>query len=114
MTSASTTVKDFCYTHTQTHLQLYVKEQPLLHTCRERASQLSFVFEPGLRLSAVTTRPSSNPCIDIATDVISDCFKERRVVNSFGNGPEASEATWTSFGEARRNGFKHCRQAVHN
>ncbi|KAG7229806.1 hypothetical protein INR49_012455 [Caranx melampygus] len=45
---------------------------------KEQVSQLSFVFEPGLCLSAVTTHPSSTPCIDIATDVISDCFKDRR------------------------------------
>ena len=64
------------HTHTHAHTDTYVKEQPLLHTCREQVSQLSFVFEPGLRLSTVTTHPSSNPCIDIATDVISDCFKE--------------------------------------
>lgn len=59
------------------HKHLYVKEQPLLHTCRERVSQLSFVFEPGLRLSSVTTHPSSNPCVDIATDLISDCLRKR-------------------------------------
>lgn len=59
------------------------------------------MFEPGLRLSTVTTHPSSYPCIDIATDVISDRFKEMRDVNSLGNGPQASEATWTSSGEAR-------------
>lgn len=58
------------------------------------------MFEPGLRISTVTTHPSSYPCIDIATDLISDCFKERRHVNSFGNGPQASEATWTSSTEA--------------
>lgn len=88
-----------------------MKEQPLLHTCRERVSQLSFVFEPGLRLSTVTTHPSSYPCIDIATDLISDCFKERRDVNSFGNGPEASEATWTSSRRGQRNGFgRRCAQ----
>lgn len=97
------------------HKHLYVKEQPLLHTCRERVSQLSFVFEPGLRLSTVTMHPSSYPCIDIATDVISDCFKERRDVNSFGNGPEASEATRTSSGEAGEMDLKWCRRkAVHN
>lgn len=84
------------------HSHLYVKEQPLLHTCREQVSQLSFVFEPGLRLSTATTHPSSNPCFDIATDVISDCFEERMDVNSFGNGPEASEATWTSSSEAEK------------
>lgn len=38
---------------------------------------LSFVFDPGLRLSTVTTQPSSYPCIDIATDVISVCCKEK-------------------------------------
>lgn len=91
-----------------------MKEQPLLHTCGERVSHLSFVFESGLLVSIVTTHPSSYPCIDIATDVISDGFKETRDVNCFGNVLEASEATWTSSGEAREMDFGRRRQAVHN
>lgn len=50
-----------------------VKEQPLLRTCR--SFLLSFVFGRGL--STVTTQPSPYPCIDIATDVISDCCEEK-------------------------------------
>lgn len=108
MNSASTAIKDFCYTH------LYVEEQPLLHTCREQFSQLSFVFEPGLHLSTVTTRPSSPPCKDIATAVISDCFKEGRDVNSFGNWPQGLWSHVDFFWRGWRNAFRHCRRAVHN
>lgn len=74
MASASAAIKGLLL-HKQTHTHLTVKEQPLLHTCRERVSHLSFVFESELLVSIVTTHPSSYPCIDIATDLISDGFK---------------------------------------
>lgn len=110
MTSASAAVKDFCYTN------MYVKEQPLLHTCRERVSQLSFVFEPGLRLSSVTTHPSSNPCVDIATDLISDCLRKRGMwtVLEMGPRPLKPHRLLLERPEKWINGYRHCRQAVHN
>lgn len=42
------------------------------------------MFEPGLRLSAPFPL---NPCIDIAADVISDRFKEKRDVVKMGPRP---------------------------
>ena len=110
LTSASTAVKDFCYTHTHTHTHIHThihtpERQP--HTCRERVSQLSFVFEPGLRLNTVTTRPSSPPCTLMGSVIV---LRNRRDVNSFGIGPlEAPGATWTPPPPGRRRPAVHSR-----
>lgn len=99
---------------THTHAHLYMDEQPLLHTCREQASQLSFVFESGLRLSTVTTHPSSHPCIDITTDVISVCFKERRDLSGFRKLARGLLKPHGLPPRGRRNGSRHRGWAVHN